>query len=726
MGFNMDRSTFRSSISSAVAAAVYALFGVASDSVAQVPYMKGFVTGAGNTGGPQVVTYVSSTGAVKNSFFAFSSAFRGGASVGSGDVNNDGVLDVIAGAGPGGGPHVIAFDGVALAAGQQVPLYSFFAFEQVFSGGVYVAGGDINNDGYDDMITAAGPGGGPRVQVFSGRTGTVLRNFFAYAEVFRGGVTVGSADVNNDGFDDIITGAGPGGGPHVKVFSGANGQELYSFFAFPQQFTGGVFVAGGDVSGDGIEDIIVSAGPGSSPRVRIYSGANLGILKDFIAFDAAYTGGVRVGALRKQWGGTSQLIVGGQGGQAMAKVLNVAGGFNDAIQLVESVQPYPGFTGSVNVAGFAYNPVVNTPTPTPIRTPLPTIPPLSGNITLSNDGIYDNGNGTFTAYFGYTNSTGSVATIPIGSTATTSNLFSPGPADRGQGTTFKTGVNKAAIAVVFDGNPLTFTVKPVGASESSVTVSSSSTPRLSPVEPLAQCVLSNNDGTFAAIMGYQNNNVFPINLPVGDVNKFEPGAQNRGQPSVFATGLNSGAFTVVNFNSALTWKLATKSVVVQTAATQCSCPTVGGVEIRNQLNEDALALNRLADKAAALLLSVNTSAAKKSSKDVASRSKSNLQAIRAATLKIPALIVSCPPSETPPQCASVDNQDSLASLQQQFAVGLHIVKRGTARANFLKTGDTKPADGKTDPLVVAAEKIYQRGITTLTKYPRFSTSCPTR
>ncbi len=728
MGFNMDRSTFRSSIN-AFAAAMCTLFGVVSDSVAQVSYTKGFVTGAGNTGAPHVVTYVSSTGAVKNSFFAFSSAFRGGASVGSGDVNNDGVLDVIAGAGPGGGPHVIAFDGVALAAGQQVPLYSFFAFEQVFSGGVYVAGGDVNNDGYDDMIAAAGPGGGPRVQVFSGRTGTVLMNFFAYAEAFRGGVTVGSADVNNDGFDDIITGAGPGGGPHVKVFSGANGQELYSFFAFPQQFTGGVFVAGGDVSGDGIEDIIVSAGPGSSPRVRIYSGANLGILKDFIAFDAAYTGGVRVGALRKQWGGTSQLIVGGQGGQAIAKVLNVAGGFNDAIQEIESVQPYPGFNGSVNVAGFAYTSVVNTPTPTATATHTPNTPPPPSSLTLTFDGIYFNGNGTYTAYFGYINNTSANITIPIGSTATTKNFFSPAPVDRGQGTVFKPGVNKGVIAVIFDGNPLTFTVQPAGGSESSVTASCSSasncsTPQLAAVEPLAECVIANTDGSFAASMGYQNINPFPIIIPVGDINKFEPGLPNRGQPSVFKTGLNSAAFTVLNFSSALTWRLATKSVVLETTATKCVCPTVAGINIKDQLNEDALALNRLADKAAALIRSVNTTAAKKSAKDVATRAKSNLEAIRAATLKIPNVIVSCP--ETPPSCVRIDNQQSILSLQQQFDVALHIVKRGTARANFLKTGKTKPANGQTDPLVTSAEELYASGLATLSTYPRFSTSCPNR
>src|SRR5205814_1813081 len=100
--------------------------------------------------------------------------------------------------------------------------FDFFAYDPNFHGGVQVATGDVNGDGVDDVITGAGPGGGPHVKVFDGATGAVLRSFFAYDDAFRGGVFVAAGDVNKDGFADVVTGAGAGGGPHVRVFSGAD------------------------------------------------------------------------------------------------------------------------------------------------------------------------------------------------------------------------------------------------------------------------------------------------------------------------------------------------------------------------------------------------------------------------------------------------------------------------------------------------------------------------
>jgi hypothetical protein len=125
-------------------------------------------------------------------------------------------------------------------------LRSFFPYDPAFTGGVRVASCDITGDGVPEIVTAAGAGGGPHVRVFDGKTGAQLPglrgSFFAYIPAFTGGVFVGCADVNGDEVPDIITGPGPGGGPHVRAISGTDGSEITGFFAYGVTFTGGVFV----------------------------------------------------------------------------------------------------------------------------------------------------------------------------------------------------------------------------------------------------------------------------------------------------------------------------------------------------------------------------------------------------------------------------------------------------------------------------------------------------
>jgi hypothetical protein len=224
---------------------------------------------------------------------AYDVGFTGGVYVAVADVNHDGFADIITGAGAGGGPNVKVFSGKDGSL-----LTSFFAYTTSFTGGVRVAGGDVNGDGFADIITGAGPGGGPHVKVFNGANpNKLLASYFAYAPSFTGGVFVAAGDTNGDGRADIVTGAGAGGGPHVQVFDGSNvNNVLASFFAYGTNFTGGVSVATADVNGDGKADIITGPGPRGGPNVKAFDGSNPAILLDnFFAYDPAFLGGVFVG-----------------------------------------------------------------------------------------------------------------------------------------------------------------------------------------------------------------------------------------------------------------------------------------------------------------------------------------------------------------------------------------------------------------------------------------------
>jgi hypothetical protein len=307
-------------------------------------------------GGPPTVKVYRADGTLAISFNAYDPSCTGGVRVAVAEVTGDTVPDVITAAGPGGGPHVKVFDGSALLVGAVVEARSFFAYDAHFTGGVYVAARN-GPSGPADIITGAGPGGGPHVKVFDPVTLAEKRSFYAYDAAFRGGVTVAAGDVTGDGVPDIVTGAGPGGGPHVKVFDGVTGMEVRSFFAFDASFHGGVYVAAGrvadlattgDPAGDANADIMVGAGPGGGPHVKIFSGADGSVLRSFYAYDGSFRGGVRVAAADLTGDGLDELITGaGPGGGPHVQVFREGTG----PELMSFFAFDPTFLGGVYVGG---------------------------------------------------------------------------------------------------------------------------------------------------------------------------------------------------------------------------------------------------------------------------------------------------------------------------------------------------------------------------------------
>jgi hypothetical protein len=277
---------------------VPALFPLSASAVAISP----------DDGGIPTVQFVdSSTNSDLGEISAYESSFRGGVHTALGDVTGDGVRDIVLSPGLGGGPRIRIIDG---ANGNT--LKDSFVYEPRFTGGINVALGDVNDDGHADIITGTGVGGGPRIRVLDGNDlgETVLNDFFAYEDSFRGGVLVATGDVNDDGISDIVAGTGVGGGPRVRVLDGKSlgGDVLDDYFAYDDSFRGGVNVAVGDVNGDGISDIITGTGVGGGPIVRMRSGVNGEDLGQFLADDASFRGGVRVSSRDVNGDGSDDIL----------------------------------------------------------------------------------------------------------------------------------------------------------------------------------------------------------------------------------------------------------------------------------------------------------------------------------------------------------------------------------------------------------------------------------
>ena len=318
-----------------------------------------YAVAARNGGSSRIEVYDRTSNSMMASFFAFEPNYRGGANVVVGDVNGDGVSDIVVSAGVSGSSRVIVIDGTKLnqfnpdgSLTKTSILADLFAFDSTMRGGSSVALGRLDNSPGLSIIVGAGVGGGPRVRVFDLSPSTpggvqqvagAIGSFYAFDSNQRNGVNVAAGNLEGTGLDDIIVGEGLRSSPNVAVYH-TDGTLRNQFAAYDASFTGGVFVAAGYLDGTSQAQLITGAGPGGPAVVNIYNGTSSTPERTVQAFEQGFTGGVTVNS--GPVGSQSGIFLGaGGGGTPRVRVLTA-----DGLHDLSDFDPYETtFRGGVQV-----------------------------------------------------------------------------------------------------------------------------------------------------------------------------------------------------------------------------------------------------------------------------------------------------------------------------------------------------------------------------------------
>lgn len=260
------------------------------------------VVGAGSGHSPEVSVF-RADGTLVRRFMAFDANSSCGVNVAVGDIDNNGVNDIVAGSGPGCTPEVKVFD----RSGTQI-VPTFVPYDAHVKSGVFVAAGNIDSDAKGEIVTGVRSNAGPHVRIFD-HQGVAEHGpgWFAYTGAVRNGVYPAVGNINSSSKDEIITGVEGGHGSHVRPFN-HRGESIHHPGWFPYDGSLGVHVAIGDFDGDDRGEIATVPATGSQ-HVRYYKfNGETDVNSGFFAFSDISGSGAFLAAGDIDQDGTDDLV----------------------------------------------------------------------------------------------------------------------------------------------------------------------------------------------------------------------------------------------------------------------------------------------------------------------------------------------------------------------------------------------------------------------------------
>ena len=199
-------------------------------------------------------------------FYAYAEQIRCGIDLTTGDLDGNGKDEIITIPGEGCPAHVRIFNYL----GEPTLYPGFYAYNENVKIGFRIAAGDLNGDGVDEIVTAPAKETPAQVRIFNYLGDSLFTpGFYAYGDI-KTGADIGVGDLDANGKAEIVTIPGEGYPSHIRIFNYTGELTLNpGFYAYELNVRTGFHIAVGDINNDGLAEIITAPQNGAPSHIRI-------------------------------------------------------------------------------------------------------------------------------------------------------------------------------------------------------------------------------------------------------------------------------------------------------------------------------------------------------------------------------------------------------------------------------------------------------------------------
>lgn len=239
-------------------------------------------------------------GRVRNGFFVFDQKYAGGDLVAYIDIDGNGLRDTF----------VASRGRIEARRDDGQLLLRDYPFTAKYQGQIRVAIGELNSDGRLEIAVAPASGLSASVVFYQYDGNRMQGTVLPFDKKYKGGMSVAI------GFDKdsprLVVGSGTGKEPRVFVYDNTF-KKITSWNAFDAKFFGGVNVAIGNVDGLPGDEVIVGAGKGSKPLIKIFDFKGKLLYPQFQAYQTFAKSGVEVMAVDVNFDGKDEIVAQSEG-----------------------------------------------------------------------------------------------------------------------------------------------------------------------------------------------------------------------------------------------------------------------------------------------------------------------------------------------------------------------------------------------------------------------------